>query len=198
MKRKEKLTNRRNKHNTTLKGQTDRDEDISEDTGKGMGTETETMLKPNNALLTSWHHQTHQYITWSINHVNNNVIPNSQMLLHDWYGLSKNRHDEDKYFGQGESFYFAKQCGFFFFFLRISLSPSVRVSVCQIILPCVYRADARYSICQYVCMVWFVKGPTITKKTKNIQCCSDAIHCISRYIMLKMKETCKRIISSCH
>lgn len=59
MKRKEKLTNRRNKHNTTLKGQTDRDEDISEDTGKGMGTETE----PNNALLTSWQHQTHQYIT---------------------------------------------------------------------------------------------------------------------------------------
>lgn len=59
MKRKEKLTNRRNKHNTTLKGQTDRDEDIDEDTGKGMGTETE----PNNALLTSWQHQTHRYIT---------------------------------------------------------------------------------------------------------------------------------------
>lgn len=59
MKRKEKLTNRRNKHNTTLKGQRDRDEDIGEDTGKGMGTETE----PNNALLTSWQHQTHRYIT---------------------------------------------------------------------------------------------------------------------------------------
>lgn len=59
MKRKEKLTNRRNKHNTTLKGQRDRDEDIGEDTGKGMGTETE----PNNALLTSWQRQTHRYIT---------------------------------------------------------------------------------------------------------------------------------------
>lgn len=89
MKLKEKLTNIRNKHNPTLKVQTDRDEDIGEDTGKGMGTGTETMLNPNNALLTSWQHQTHQYITWSINHVTNNVTPNCQMLLHDWYGLSK-------------------------------------------------------------------------------------------------------------
>lgn len=89
MKLKEKLTNIQNKHNPTLKVQTDRDEDKGEDTGKGMGTGTETMLNPNNALLTSWQHQTHQYITWCINHVTNNVIPNYQMLLHDWYGLSK-------------------------------------------------------------------------------------------------------------
>lgn len=89
MKLKEKLTNCRNKHNPTLKVQTDRDEDTGEDTGKGMGTGTETMLNPNNALLTSWQHLTHQYITWCINHVTNNVTPNCQMLLHDWYGLSK-------------------------------------------------------------------------------------------------------------
>lgn len=63
MKLKEKLTKCRNKHNPTLKVQTDRDEDIGEDTGKGMGNETETMLNPNNALLTSWQHQTLQYIT---------------------------------------------------------------------------------------------------------------------------------------